>query len=129
MPSKLAPRAEFTCSVVTRYLPEQSDPAQSLYAFAYTITIRNTGEVPAQLIGRHWHIVDGAGDEQHVHGLGVVGHQPLLQPGEQFDYTSWTQLATPRGSMQGTYFCVTEACEPFDAPIPRFELSQSTALH
>jgi ApaG protein len=129
MPPTLAPRAELTCSVVTRYLPEQSDPGQPLYAFAYTITIRNTGDVPAQLIGRHWLVTDGTGDEQHVHGLGVVGHQPLLQPGEQFEYTSWTQLATPRGTMQGSYFCVTESCEPFEAPIAPFELNLSSALH
>ncbi len=125
----MAQTPEFTCSVVTRFLPEQSVPEQPLYAFAYTVTIQNTGSVPAQLIGRHWRISNGAGEEQDVRGLGVVGHQPMLQPGEQFEYTSWTQLSTPRGTMQGSFFCVTETCEPFEAPIPPFELNLSSALH
>lgn len=126
---RMASAPEFTCSVVTRFLPEQSAPEQALYAFAYTVTIRNTGAVAAQLIGRHWRIRDSAGAEQEVRGLGVVGHQPLLQPGEQFEYTSWTQIATPRGSMRGSYFCVTESCEPFEAAIEPFELSLQSALH
>lgn len=125
----MADTPEFTCSVVTRFLPEQSAPEQPLYAFAYTITIRNTGNVPAQLIGRHWRILNSAGEEQEVRGLGVVGHQPMLQPGEQFEYTSWTQLTTPRGTMQGTYYCVTDSCVPFEATIPTFELNLSSALH
>lgn len=120
---------EFTVHVATRYLPEQSAPEQPLYAFAYTITVRNTGDVPGQLIGRHWYITDAAGEEQEVHGLAVVGHQPLLQPGEQFEYTSWVQIATPRGSMHGRFFCVTDACEPFEATIAPFELNLSSALH
>jgi ApaG protein len=122
-------RPEFTCEVATRFLPEQSTPEQQSYAFAYTVTIRNTGDVPAQLIGRHWRITDAAGKTQEVRGLGVVGHQPLLQPGEQFEYTSWTRLAGPRGSMQGTYFCMTDAAEAFEAPIAPFELSLGKSLH
>lgn len=116
-------KPEFTCSVVTRFLPEQSVTEQALYAFAYTVTVRNTGNVPAQLIGRHWIITDSTGKQEQVHGLGVVGHQPTLQPGEAFEYTSWTQLATPKGTMRGSYFCVTDQVEPFEAPIPAFELA------
>lgn len=122
-------KPELTCTVTTQYLPEQSAPEQPLYAFAYTVTIRNTGDVPAQLIGRHWFIKDNAGHEEQVRGLGVVGHQPMLQPGEQFEYTSWTQLATPRGRMHGSYFCVTERVEPFEALIPPFDLALPQALH
>lgn len=122
-------KPEFTCTVATRFLPEQSTPEQQSYAFAYTVTIRNTGDVAAQLIGRHWIISDAAGGTQEVRGLGVVGHQPLLQPGEQFEYTSWTRLPGPRGSMKGTYFCMTEGAEAFKAAIPPFELSLGQSLH
>jgi ApaG protein len=120
---------EFTCSVAVRHLPEQSQPEAGLNAFAYTVTIRNTGNVAGQLIGRHWIITDGNGKVEEVRGLGVVGHQPLLQPGEEFEYTSWTRLATPAGTMQGTYFCMTDAAQPFEAPIPEFALTLASALH
>jgi ApaG protein len=119
----------FSCQVAPRYLPEQSNPQAQAYAFAYTVTIRNTGDVAAQLIGRHWLISDASGATQEVRGLGVVGHQPLLQPGEQFEYTSWTRIAAPRGRMQGTYFCMTEDAHLFEAPIEAFELSMAQALH
>jgi ApaG protein len=122
-------KPEFTCSVATRFLPEQSDATQSLYSFAYTIVIHNTGDVPAQLIARHWVITDLAGKTQEVRGLGVVGNQPLIKPGEHFEYSSWVQIATPRGQMQGTFFCVTDAAQFFDSPVPAFELSMNTALH
>ena len=95
---------EFTVSVRTQYLAEQSDPDSANFVFAYTITIKNTGQVAAQLISRHWIIVDANNHIEEVKGLGVVGHQPLLQPGEQFEYTSGTALVTPQGSMTGTYF-------------------------
>ena len=111
------PRPELHCSVATRFLPDQSSTQDDVYAFAYTITIRNTGEVPAQVIGRHWVITHGSGEVEEVRGLGVVGQQPLLKPGEQFEYTSWTRLNTPNGTMRGTYFCMTEDARPFDAPI------------
>ncbi|HEX7650529.1 MAG TPA: Co2+/Mg2+ efflux protein ApaG [Noviherbaspirillum sp.] len=120
---------EFTVSVKTRYLAEQSEPERSNYAFAYTITIRNTGQVAAQLISRHWVIVDGNNHMEEVRGLGVVGHQPLLQPGEQFEYTSGTALATPQGSMSGSYFCVAEDGERFETKIPEFVLSLPRTLH
>lgn len=120
---------EFTVSVKTRYLAEQSEPERSNYAFAYTITIRNTGQVAAQLISRHWVIVDGNNHMEEVRGLGVVGHQPLLQPGEQFEYTSGTALATPQGSMSGSYFFVAEDGERFETKIPEFVLSLPRTLH
>jgi ApaG protein len=120
---------EFNVLVKTKYLSEQSDPERSNYVFAYTITIKNTGQVAAQLISRHWTIVDANNRIEEVRGLGVVGHQPLLQPGEQFEYTSGTVLATPQGSMQGSYFCVAEDGEQFEAHIPEFILSLPRMLH
>lgn len=122
-------KAQFTCAVVPQYLDEQSDPARDEYAFAYTVTIVNTGDVPAQLIGRHWVITDATDHVEEVRGLGVVGHQPLLKPGERFEYTSWTRLATPHGLMQGTYFCMTEDAHAFEAPIPAFTLARQQSLH
>jgi ApaG protein len=122
-------RPEFTCSVVTRPLPEQSDPEAGQHAFAYTVTIQNSGDVTAQLIARHWIIIDAQGRIDEVRGLAVVGHQPLLKPGESFEYTSWTRLATPHGTMHGTFFCMTEDAQPFDAPIGEFGLTTSSALH
>ncbi len=122
-------KPQFTVTVVTQYLPERSSAADDAYAFAYTITIRNTGPVTGQLIARHWIISDGAGKVEQVRGLAVVGHQPLLRPGERFEYTSWAQIATPRGRMEGTFFCITEDAHWFETPVPAFELSQSQALH
>lgn len=120
---------DFTVSVRTQYLAEQSNPDDSKYVFAYTVTIKNTGQVAAQLISRHWVIVDASNREEQVRGLGVVGHQPLLQPGEKFEYTSGTVLATPQGSMSGSYFCVAEDGERFEAKIPEFILSLPRTLH
>lgn len=120
---------EFTVSVRTQYLAEQSDPDHANYVFAYTITIKNTGQIAAQLISRHWIIVDANNRKEEVRGLGVVGHQPLLQPGEQFEYTSGTALTTPQGSMTGSYFCVAEDGEQFEAKIPEFILSLPRTLH
>ena len=122
-------KAQFTCSVVPQYLEDQSNPVRHEYAFAYTVTIVNSGEVPAQLIGRHWVITDATGHVEEVRGLGVVGNQPLLQPGERFEYTSWTRLNTPHGVMQGTYFCMTDAAEAFEAVIPPFTLARQQSLH
>jgi ApaG protein len=122
-------RPEFTNTVVVRPLPEQSDPAEGVHAFAYTITIRNSGDVTAQLIARHWVITDADGQVEEVRGLAVVGHQPLLKPGESFEYTSWTRIATPHGTMRGTFFCMTEDAHPFDAPVPEFGLTTASALH
>jgi ApaG protein len=122
-------KAQFTCAVVPQYLEDQSNPVRHEYAFAYTVTIVNSGEVPAQLIGRHWVITDATGHVEEVRGLGVVGNQPLLKPGERFEYTSWTRLNTPHGVMEGTYFCMTDAAEAFEAPIPAFTLARQQSLH
>ena len=120
---------EFTCSVVVRHLAEQSNPQAQQYAFAYTVTIRNTGDVTAQLIGRHWVITDGHGHTDEVRGLAVVGHQPLLKPGEQFDYTSSTRIASPQGTMKGSFFCMTDEARPFEATVPEFALALASSLH
>lgn len=120
---------QFTCTVVPQFLEEQSNPSQQEYAFSYAVTIVNSGDVAAQLIGRHWVITDATGHVEEVRGLGVVGHQPLLKPGEKFEYTSWTQLSTPHGLMQGTFFCMTDEARPFDAPIEPFSLARSQSLH
>lgn len=123
------PAYDFTVTVKTQYLAEQSNPDRNQFVFSYTITIRNTGSVAAQLISRHWVILDANNQKQEVSGLGVVGHQPLLQPGQQFEYSSGTQLATPQGSMVGEYFCVAEDGHRFEAPIPEFVLSPPRSLH
>jgi ApaG protein len=120
---------ELSVTAQARYLPEQSDPERRQYAFAYTMTIRNTGQVAAQLIARHWVIIDSDDTRQEVKGLGVVGHQPLLQPGEQFEYTSWAMIATPVGSMSGEYFCVAEDGARFEAPVTELALQMPRTLH
>lgn len=120
---------DFTVTVRTEHLPEQSNPERDLFVFSYTITIRNSGTVPAQLIARHWVITDANNQVQEVKGLGVVGHQPLLKPGEQFEYASGTHLATPQGTMRGEYFCVAEDGHRFEVPIPEFVLSLPRMLH
>lgn len=117
---------QFRVEVTPQYLPEQSAPAEGVYCFAYTITITNTGQVPAQLISRHWQITDAAGKTEEVKGLGVVGHQPLLKPGESFQYTSGCRLRTPTGTMQGRYFCVAEDGEHFETEIPAFFLEDGS---
>ncbi len=122
-------KPEFTCEVRVQYLPEQSNPPDGPYAFAYTVSIRNSGDVTAQLVGRHWVITDAAGQVEEVRGLAVVGHQPLLKPGERFEYTSWTRVATPHGRMHGTFFCMTEDARPFDAAVPEFQLVYPGLLH
>ena len=109
--------------------PTSRPRTEDIYAFAYTITIRNTGDVTAQVIGRHWIITHGSGEVEEVRGLGVVGQQPLLKPGEQFEYTSWTRITTPRGSMRGEFFCMTDEAEAFEAPIEAFPLAIAQALH
>jgi ApaG protein len=115
-------RYAFEVEVAPRYLPDQSAPEQGVWSFAYTITIRNTGEVPAQLISRHWIITNEIGEVEEVKGLGVIGQQPLLKPGESFEYTSGCRLRTASGSMQGSYFCVAEDGERFEVEIPPFVL-------
>lgn len=116
-------------SATPQYLAEQSDPDSQRYIFSYTITIKNVGDAPAQLISRHWVITDAEGGVQEVRGLGVVGHQPFLKPGESFQYTSGCALTTPVGSMKGTYQMVTEEGANFCADIPEFTLSIPRVLH
>ncbi len=118
-----------TIAVKSAYLADQSDPSRSQFVFAYTITITNTGQVAAQLISRHWIITDSEHQVQEVKGLGVVGQQPLLQPGESFEYTSGASLATAVGTMRGTYQMVADDGRTFEADIPVFTLSVPRVLH
>src|SRR5258708_1032382 len=113
----------------TQYLAARSDEAAGRYAFAYTVPIRNAGSIAAQLISRHWIITDSQGLVQEVRGLGVVGAQPLLQPGESFEYTSGASIATPVGTMRGSYQMVAVDGTRFEAPIPEFTLSVPRVLH
>ena len=122
-------RYQFTCEVEPQYLSEQSSPDEDVYAFAYTITITNTGSVPARLVSRHWIITDSDEKVHEVKGLGVVGEQPFLQPSESFEYTSGASIATPVGSMRGSYQMVAEDGTNFEAPIPPFILSMPRVLH
>ena len=120
---------EFTVTVLPRFLPEQSDPDNDKYLFAYTIRIVNSGQTPAQLISRHWVITDANQHVEEVRGPGVVGEQPRLAPGEAFEYTSGCPLPTPFGSMRGSYQCVAEDGTAFEVPIPEFLLSVPRTLH
>ena len=115
--------------VETNYLDEQSDPREGRYVFSYTITIRNEGQVPARLLTRHWVITDANGKVEEVRGDGVVGEQPVLKPGDSFEYTSGCPLPTPVGSMRGSYHCVADDGTTFEATIPEFVLSMPRALH
>jgi ApaG protein len=114
-------------TVKSRFLPEQSSPGR--WAFAYTVRIENQGTVTAQLRSRHWIIIDGNGKREEVKGDGVVGNQPVLRPGEKFEYTSGAVLQTPHGSMHGTYRMVTEDGRQFDAEIAAFPLTQPGSLN
>ena len=116
-------------TALPQFVAEQSDPDAERYVFAYTITVENVGTVTAQLISRHWIITDGDSRIQEVRGLGVVGEQPLLRPGEKFEYTSGCQLDTPVGTMRGTYQLVAEDGTAFEAEIPEFTLSIPRVLH
>jgi ApaG protein len=122
-------QAQFSCAVAPQYIEDQSNPARHEYVFAYTVTIVNSGTVTAQLIARQWVISDATGRTEEVRGLGVVGNQPVLKPGERFEYTSWTRLDTPHGVMQGTFYCMTEDAHTFEAPIAPFTLARSQSLH
>ena len=122
-------RPEFSSTVVVRPLAEHTDPAKQRWAYAYTVTIVNSGDVPAQLIAREWQITDLDGHVQHVRGLGVVGHQPMLKPGERFEYTSWAQLDTPQGSMTGKFIGITENADWFESPVAEFMLADMATLH
>jgi len=118
-----------TVEVETDYIEGQSEPDNERYVFSYTITIRNEGGAPAQLLSRHWLITDANGNVQEVKGEGVVGEQPHLNPGEGFQYTSGAMITTPVGSMQGTYQMVTDQGDEFDTEIPAFTLAIPRTLH
>jgi ApaG protein len=124
-----AKKYEIRVEVATRYLAEQSDPEAERYVFSYAITITNVGTVGAQLISRHWIITDAEGEVQEVRGLGVVGKQPFLRPGEKFDYASGCVLETPVGTMKGSYQMVAEDGTQFEAPIGEFILTMPRTLH
>jgi ApaG protein len=115
--------------VATRFLDDQSAPEENRYAFAYTIRIRNAGRVPARLLTRHWIITDANGKVQEVRGDGVVGEQPWLRPGEDFEYTSGAVLETIVGTMRGSYQMVADDGTAFEAPIPEFTLAIPRTLH
>lgn len=123
------PRYQIDVSVTTRYLAAQSQPEQSRYAFSYTITIVNNGELPAQLLSRHWIITDGDGRVQEVRGAGVIGQQPHIEPGASHTYSSGTVMATQVGTMQGSYQMLAEDGKRFDATIAPFRLAVPGALH
>ena len=124
-----AKKYAFSVSVQSAYLPDQSSPDDNQYAFAYTVTIENIGNIAAQLISRHWIITDADNHVHEVKGLGVVGAQPLLQPNQQFEYTSGSVLATPVGSMRGSYKIVAEDGTFFDAEIEPFTLAVPKMLN
>ncbi len=127
--TRAVPRYEVEVSAATQYLPDQSDEAAGRYVFAYTITLRNTGTVAAQLISRHWIITDAQALVQEVRGLGVVGSQPLLEPGERFEYSSGASIATPVGTKRGSYQMLSQDGTRFEAAIPEFTLSVPRVLH
>ena len=120
---------QIAVNATPQFIVDQSDPAAERYVFAYTITIENVGTVPAQLISRHWIITDANSRVQEVRGLGVIGQQPLLSPGETFEYTSGCQLDTPVGTMRGSFQMTAEDGTQFEAPISEFTLSIPRVLH
>lgn len=122
-------RYQIDVSVTTRYLAAQSQPEQNRYAFSYTVTIANNGELPAQLLSRHWIITDGDGRVQEVRGAGVIGQQPHIEPGASHTYSSGTVMATQVGTMQGSYQMLAEDGKRFDAIIAPFRLAVPGALH
>lgn len=123
------PRYQVDVRVTTRYLPEQSQPEQNRFAFAYNVTIVNQGQLPAKLLSRHWLITDGDGHVQEVRGAGVVGQQPLIAVGESHTYSSGTVMATRVGTMQGSYQMLAEDGKQFDALIAPFRLAVPGSLH
>lgn len=127
----MKPNTDYTLEIeiATRFMDEESEPEREHYVFAYTIRIRNLGRLPARLLNRHWIITDGNGKVEEVRGEGVVGQQPRIEPGEQFEYTSGAVLETAVGSMQGSYDMLGDDGTRFDATIPPFTLSMPRTLH
>ena len=128
-PDRPIVRYKINIEVETDYLDDQSEPREQRYVFAYTITIRNEGEVPAKLLARHWIITDANGRVEEVRGDGVVGEQPYLKPGQGFRYSSGAVLETPVGTMQGSYQMVADDGAQFEAPVPAFRLAMPGMLH
>ena len=122
-------RYRIEVDVQSSYVVEHSEPEHNRYVFAYTVTIRNTGAVAAQLRNRHWVITDANAQVQEVRGEGVVGEQPHLAPGEGFQYTSASIIETPVGSMHGSYQMIADDGREFDAPISAFSLSVPNLVH
>ena len=129
MPPAEDPRYQISVQAQSVYIREHSQPEEDRYAFAYTITIRNSGFIAARLLDRHWIITDANGRVQEVRGEGVVGEQPYLQPGESFRYTSGTILETPLGSMHGSYGLIADDGTRFAASIAPFSLAMPMHLH
>ena len=129
MMSSMPDSNAISIDVVTRYLADQSIPADNRFVFAYTITIANHGDDAVRLLSRHWRITDANNRVQEVRGEGVVGEQPLIEPGASFRYTSGAMLETPVGTMEGSYQMISSAGHSFDAPIPVFSLARPGALH
>jgi len=129
MPTTPEPQHQIKIDVETVYLEDQSEPGEQRFVFAYTITLRNSGKVPARLLTRHWVITDANGRIQEVRGEGVVGEQPHLKPGQGFRYSSGAVLETPVGSMHGSYQMLADDGAHFDAPIPAFRLAKPGMLH
>lgn len=123
------PRYQVDVSVTTRFLAEQSQPEHNRFAFAYSITVRNNGSLPARLLSRHWVITDGDGHVEEVRGEGVVGQQPLIEAGKSHSYSSGTVMTTKVGTMQGSYQMLAEDGKRFDATIKPFRLAVPGALH
>ena len=122
-------RYKITIEVETNYLDDQSEPREQRYVFAYTITIRNEGQVSARLLTRHWIITDANGNVKETRGDGVVGEQPYLKPGQGFRYSSGAVIETPVGTMQGSYQMIADDGQHFDAPIAPFRLAMPGVLH
>jgi ApaG protein len=122
-------KRHITVTAKVAFVPEQSDVDQNRYVFAYTMTITNTGTAAARLVSRHWIITDSDNKVQEVKGEGVIGEQPYLRPSETFEYTSGAAIATPVGTMRGSYQMVGDDGVQFDAPIPEFTLSMPRVLH
>ena len=123
------PTPKINIEVSTEYIPQRSNPDEDRYFFTYTITIANSGDQDAQLLSRHWIITDANNNVQEVRGDGVIGQQPVIEPGSSFEYTSGTFLATPVGTMRGSYQMLSQATGLFDTEIPEFLLSYPRTLH